>query len=78
MLMAVPVIAAFGLLAGIELARGAAPGANLADGLIVAVLSFFAAWAAIAVLMKVVDRTGFLPFVIYRLALAGLLFWWAL
>lgn len=78
MLMAVPVIAAFGLLAGIELARGAAPGANLADGLIVAVLSFFAAWAAIAVLMKVVDRIGFLPFVIYRLALAGLLFWWAL
>lgn len=78
MLMAVPVIAAFGLLAGIELARGAEPGAGLTDGLIVAGLSFFAAWAAIAVLMKVVDRIGFLPFVIYRLALAGLLFWWAL
>ncbi|MEQ8404856.1 MAG: undecaprenyl-diphosphate phosphatase [Oceanicaulis sp.] len=78
MLMAVPVIAAFGVLAGIELARGAEPGASLTDGLIVAVLSFFAAWAAIAVLMKVVDRIGFLPFVIYRLALAGLLFWWAL
>lgn len=78
MLMAVPVIAAFGLLAGIELARGAEPGASLRDGLIVAVLSFFAAWAAIAVLMRVVDRIGFLPFVVYRLALAGLLFWWAL
>jgi len=78
MLMAVPVIAAFGLLAGIELARGATPGASLTDGLIVAGLSFFAAWAAIAVLMRVVDRIGFLPFVIYRLALAGLLFWWAL
>lgn len=78
MLMAVPVIAAFGLLAGIELARGAAPGASLADGLIVAGLSFLAAWAAIAVLMRVVDRIGFLPFVIYRLLLAGLLFWWVL
>ncbi len=78
MLMAVPVIAAFGLLAGIELARGAAPGASLTDGLIVAGLSFFAAWAAIAVLMRVVDRIGFLPFVIYRFALAGLLFWWVL
>ncbi len=78
MLMAVPVIAAFGLLAGIELARGAEPGASLSDGLIVAGLSFFAAWAAIAVLMRFVDAAGFLPFVIYRLALAGLLFWWAL
>jgi undecaprenyl-diphosphatase len=30
------------------------------------------------VLMRVVDRIGFLPFVIYRFALAGLLFWWVL
>ena len=77
MLMAVPVIAAFGLLAGIELARGADPGASLTDGLVIAGLSFIAALAAIAVLMRVVDRIGFLPFVIYRLALAGALFWWA-
>jgi undecaprenyl-diphosphatase len=34
------------------------------------------AWAAIAVLMRVVDRIGFLPFVIYRFALAALLVWW--
>ena len=61
-----------------ELARGAAPGASLADGLIVAGLSFVAAWAAIALLMRFVDAVGFLPFVIYRLILAGLLFWWAL
>ncbi|XBQ17453.1 MAG: undecaprenyl-diphosphate phosphatase [Oceanicaulis sp.] len=78
MLMAIPVIGAFGLLAVIELARGADPGASLGDGLIVAVLSFFAAWAAIAVLMRVVDKVGFLPFVIYRVVLAGLLFWWVL
>lgn len=78
MLMAVPVIAAFGLLAGVELARGADAGASLTDGLLIMVLSFFAAWAAIAVLMQVVDKIGFLPFVFYRLALAGVLFWWAL
>ena len=28
-----------------------------------------AAWAAIAVLMKLVDRIGFLPFALYRVAL---------
>jgi len=69
MLMAVPVIAAFGLVSGLELARGAEAGAGLTDGLIVAGLSFLAAWAAIAILMKLVDRIGFLPFVIYRIAL---------
>ena len=69
MLMAVPVIAAFGLVSGLELARGAEAGASLTDGLVVAGLSFLAAWAAIALLMKLVDRIGFLPFVIYRIAL---------
>lgn len=78
MLMAVPVIAAFGVLAGIELAGGAEAGAGLNDGLIVMVLSFIAALAAISILMRVVDRIGFLPFVIYRIALAGLLFWWVI
>ena len=76
MLMAIPVIAAFGLISGIELATGAASGATLQAGLIVAGLSFLAAWAAIAVLMRLVDRIGFMPFVIYRLLLgSGLLIW---
>jgi undecaprenyl-diphosphatase len=73
MLMAIPVIAAFGLVSGIELARGEGGGANLSDGLIVAGLSFVSAWAAIAVLMRLVDRIGFLPFVIYRLGLGAAL-----
>ncbi|MBR9826799.1 MAG: undecaprenyl-diphosphate phosphatase [Alphaproteobacteria bacterium] len=76
MLMAIPVIAAFGLISAIELASGSAAEANLQAGLIVAGLSFLAAWAAIAVLMKLVDKIGFLPFVLYRLALGvGLLVW---
>lgn len=76
MLIGVPVIGALGALAVIELARGADPGATLADGLFVAVLSFFIAWAAIALLMRFVERVGFLPFVIYRLLLAGAILWW--
>lgn len=75
MLMAAPVIAAFGLVAGWDLAHSDVAGASLTDGLIVAVLSFFAAWASIAVMMRFVERVGFLPFVIYRLVLAGLIFW---
>ena len=71
MLMAIPVIGAFGFISMIELARAGADGggASLTDGLIVAGLSFVTAWAAIAVLMKLVDRIGFLPFVLYRIAL---------
>ncbi|MCC5996738.1 MAG: undecaprenyl-diphosphate phosphatase [Oceanicaulis sp.] len=75
MLMSIPVIAAFGLVAVIELSRGGALGASLTDGLIIAVLSFFAAYLAIAVLMRFVARIGFLPFVIYRFALGGLILW---
>lgn len=75
MLMSIPVIAAFGLVAVIELSRGGEMGASLTDGLIIAVLSFFAAYLAIAVLMRFVARIGFLPFVIYRFALGGLILW---
>lgn len=79
MLMAIPVIVAFTLVSLIELAGGEAGGADLQAGLIVGGLSFAAAWAAIAVLMRMVERTGFMPFVIYRLALGGgLIAWMAL
>jgi len=75
MLMSIPVIAAFSLIAVIELARGADLGASLTDGLIIAGLSFAAAYASIAVLMRFVARIGFLPFVIYRVALGALILW---
>lgn len=75
MLMAIPVIVAFALVAGLDLAQGESGGANLTDGLIVAGLSFVSAWAAIAVMMRFVERVGFLPFVLYRIALAGVIFW---
>lgn len=75
MLMAIPVIAAFGLVAGLDLARGTDSSASLMDGLIVAGLSFVSALAAIAVMMRFVERVGFMPFVLYRIALAGVIFW---
>ncbi|PIW30119.1 MAG: undecaprenyl-diphosphatase [Rhodobacterales bacterium CG15_BIG_FIL_POST_REV_8_21_14_020_59_13] len=75
MLMAIPVIAAFALVAGLDLAQGGNDGASLTDGLIVAALSFVSALASIAMMMRFVERVGFLPFVIYRLVLAGLIIW---
>lgn len=48
---------------------------GLGSALIVVAFSFLAGWAAIWLLMNVVVRIGFLPFVIYRLALAGFVFW---
>ncbi|MCH8521827.1 undecaprenyl-diphosphate phosphatase [Glycocaulis sp.] len=70
MLSSIPVIAAFGLQSGIDLARGEDPGASLMDGLLAVGLSFAASLLAIHLLLKLVDRFGFLPFVIYRIALA--------
>ena len=51
--------------AGIEIPSGA---------LLAAVLTFFSAFAAIAFLMSIVKRMTFLIFMVYRLALAAVLF----
>jgi len=76
MLMAIPVIAAFALVSLLELVQSDTSGASLNAGLIVAGLSFLAALGAIAVLMRLVERVGFLPFVLYRIALGiGLIAW---
>lgn len=74
MLMAIPVLLCFGAAAALDLADGGAGSATLVDGLIVAVLSFLTALGVIALLMKLLERISFLPFVIYRVLLAGVLF----
>ena len=71
MLMSIPIIAVGGMFAMVKLATAEAGMANLTDGLIVAILSFFAAYAAIALFMKWVARIGMFPFMIYRVV-AGL------
>ncbi|MEM7661241.1 MAG: undecaprenyl-diphosphate phosphatase [Pseudomonadota bacterium] len=75
MLIGIPIIAASGAYAFLELV-GAEPGSislTLQDGLIVAGLSFIAGYASIAVLMSLLQRMSFLPFVIYRLLLGAAL-----
>jgi len=76
MLMSLPIIGAGGLYALHKLARDDAGAAKLSDGLIVAGLSFVAAYLAIAAFMKFVSRIGMFPFMIYRVILGvGLLIW---
>ncbi len=77
MLMSLPVIGVGGLYALMKLVTGEGTGgATLGQGLLVAVLSFVVALAAIAVFMRLVSRIGFLPFMLYRLALGGALLAW--
>ena len=79
MLMAMPIILAGGVYAFLRLIKNENSGtgaASLVDGLIVAGLSFVAAYFAITIFMKLIERISFLPFMLYRLALGGLLLWW--
>lgn len=72
MLLAIPTILALGLFAGISIIQDGA-GATVSSAAIVAVLSFLTAYAAIAVLMQLMERISFTPFVIYRVIFGVLL-----
>ncbi len=76
MLLAIPAISAFGLFAGFDLAREGSQ-ASLDAALIVAVLSFLAAFATIAAFMRLTRMISFTPFVIYRILLGVVLLAWA-
>lgn len=76
MLMSLPIIGAGGLFALLKLITEPSGTASASDGLIVAGLSFAAAYGCIALFMKWVSKIGFFPFMVYRLLLgAGLLIW---
>lgn len=71
-LLGIPAIAAAGAFTAIEVVQ---LGEGIpADALWAAFLSFFAALAAISLLMAIVKRTGFFIFMVYRLILAAVLF----
>jgi undecaprenyl-diphosphatase len=78
-LLSIPTIAGAGLLATLELAGNGeqAPWALLASA---AVLSGLAAYACIRAFIALVERTGMMPYVLYRLVLGGLLltFWYGM
>lgn len=74
-LIGAPLIVASGAYAFLEVFT-ADPGAislTMKDGLVVLALSAVSGYASIAVLMKLLERISFLPFVIYRLALGAVL-----
>jgi len=75
MLIGAPLIVASGAYAFLELftAEAGTISLTMKDGLIVLALSAVSGYASIAILMKLLERISFLPFVIYRLALGAIL-----
>jgi len=74
-LMSIPTIIASGTLLMAKIAATGAWGA-LGPAAFAAVLAFVAALGALAVMMRILGRIGFGPFILYRLAMgAGLLGW---
>lgn len=72
-LLSIPVIAGAGLLKGRDLAVATVP----VDWQLItaaALVSGLTAYLCIAVFLRLLDRVGLMPFVYYRLALAGLLY----
>ena len=72
MLMSIPTIIASGTLMTVDVIR-VADWDVARDGAIAAVISFFAAWAALVFMMKLLQSVSFTPYVLYRLALGGVL-----
>ena len=70
--MGIPAIAGAGAFVTLDAVESGIAISN--DAILAAVLTFFAAFAAIALLMAMVKRMSFLIFMIYRLALALVLF----
>ena len=71
-LLGIPAISAAGLLTALDALDGGAP--ITGDAWLAAFFTFFTALGAIAFLMAIIKRIGFLPYMIYRVALGILLF----
>lgn len=71
MLIGAPILAAVSLygIMGLASAPVGGSGATLSDGLIVAALAFVSGYASIGLLMALLRKMSFLPFVLYRFAL---------
>jgi Uncharacterized bacitracin resistance protein len=74
MLMSIPTIIASGALTALDLFETSNSRAAL-DGLIGAGVSFVAALVALKLMMRFLAAVSFTPYVIYRIALGGLLLW---
>lgn len=76
LLLALPTIAGAGALASLDLYQTGKASVGV-DAAIGAVLSFFAAYAAIWLMMRWLRDSSFMPFVVYRVALGLILLWLA-
>ncbi len=72
MLLAMVAISGAGALTSLSLLKTADITLGI-DALIAVILSFFSGWAAIALMMKFLEKFTFRAFAIYRLLLGGLL-----
>jgi len=70
-LLGIPAIAGAGVFTAFDALESGEAISN--DALLAAALTFFSAFAAIAFLMALLKRIGFLPFVLYRFALGAFL-----
>ena len=72
-LMSVPITLATGGYLGLKAARQGIDAGLMGDIALAAVLSFGAAWAALALMMRFLDRVSFTPYVVYRVLLGVVL-----
>lgn len=75
MLMSIPITLATGALLGYEVAKGEVSSTLVRDATLAAFMSFVAAYLALAMMMKLLHRVSFTPYVIYRIALGSVLLW---
>ncbi|MEJ2384572.1 MAG: undecaprenyl-diphosphate phosphatase [Xanthomonadales bacterium] len=73
-LLAVPVIAAAGGYGALKVLTGEAP-IDWSQFLLALLFAAVAGWVCIAAFLALLRRVGLLPFVLYRLALGGVLLW---
>lgn len=74
MLMSIPTIIASGTLLGLDVV-GTMDAQAARDGAIAAALAFVSAFAALAIMMRLLRSVSFTPYVVYRIALGGVLLW---
>ncbi|MDZ7711160.1 MAG: undecaprenyl-diphosphate phosphatase [Roseovarius sp.] len=73
MLMSIPATLATGAVLAIDLAQSDAGLDLLGRAMFAALFAFAAAWCALCVMMRFLDRVSFTPYVIYRIALGVIL-----
>lgn len=72
MLLSIPIILASGLFASLDLVAKGGEGAAM-DATIAGAMAFASALVTIWIFLKVLDRIGFTPFILYRIALGAAL-----